>query len=62
MKQEATAYCKVCLIPHDEETHQATLAVRKWHRWQVIKGFDDTDEQTVAPSGEVLEVQEPRVA
>ena len=52
MKQESSsgANCKVCLLPHDEEIHAATLAVRQWHRWQVTKGFDDADgESAPAP-------------
>jgi hypothetical protein len=60
MKNEsnATGYCKVCLLVHDEEMHQATLAVRKWHRWQVVKGFEETNDDVV----EVPELIEPRVA
>jgi hypothetical protein len=34
------SYCKVCLLPHDEEIHEATLSVRDWHRWEVLKGFE----------------------
>lgn len=53
-KPDAT-YCKVCLLPHDEVTHQATLDIRKWHRWQVVKGLED--EAAVRQ-----EIEEPRVA
>ena len=31
--------CKVCLVPHDEETHEATLRVRQWFRYQVTRSF-----------------------
>ena len=31
--------CKVCLAPHDEETHEATLRVRQWFRDQVTRSF-----------------------
>lgn len=57
MKQESSGagYCKVCLLPHDEEMHEATLAIRKWHRWQVVKGLED--EAAVCQ-----ELEEPRVA
>lgn len=60
MKQETTGggYCKVCLLAHDEEMHQATLAVREWHRWQVVKGFEDESTEDVP----VEELAEPRVA
>jgi hypothetical protein len=34
------SYCKVCLVPHDEEIHEATISVRDWHRWEVLKGFE----------------------
>lgn len=42
MKHEAI-YCKVCLLPHDEEMHQATLDIRDWHRWEVVKNFEVED-------------------
>jgi hypothetical protein len=37
--------CKVCLVPHDDEIHEATLSVHEWYRWQVTQGFvpDETD-------------------
>ena len=60
MKQDTTggAYCKVCLLAHDEEMHQATLAVREWHRRQVTKGFEDDGAGDVPAE----ELTEPRVA
>ena len=60
MKQELTTsqYCKVCLLPHDDEMHEATLNVRKWHHWQVVKGFVVDEEQTPGPE----ELTEPCVA
>ena len=48
----------MCLLAHDEEMHQATLAVREWHRWQVVKGFEDESTGDVP----VEELAEPRVA
>ena len=27
--------CPICLVPHDDEIHTATLAIRAWHRQQV---------------------------
>ena len=33
------AECPVCLGPHDEEIHSATLSVRQWFREEVTKGF-----------------------
>jgi hypothetical protein len=35
----AAANCKVCLGPHDEEIHAATVSVRLWFRSQVTKYF-----------------------
>ena len=32
--------CRICLGPHDEEIHEATLSVRRWFREEVTKGFD----------------------
>lgn len=60
MKHEPSGapYCKVCLLPHDEETHRATLAIRKWHRWQVIKGLEGSEGEF--PGRE--EIQQPQVA
>jgi hypothetical protein len=31
--------CRICLGPHDEEIHAATLSVRRWFREEVTKGF-----------------------
>jgi hypothetical protein len=33
--------CKVCMMEHDEEIHDATLSVRHWFAWQVTKHFED---------------------
>ena len=54
---KAAPYCRVCLLPHDDEIHQATLAVREWHRAIVTKGFHDI-ELTVPTE----ELPEPQVA
>ena len=34
-----TAECRICLGPHDDEIHAATLSVRRWFREEVTKGF-----------------------
>jgi hypothetical protein len=36
--------CTVCLVPHDEEIHAATLNVRRWFHQQVTQGFYDDPE------------------
>lgn len=60
MKQENSGarYCKVCMLPHDEEIHQATLAIREWHRWQVVKGLEEPEEESAVRE----EFVEPQVA
>ena len=42
---DKTPDCKVCLIAHDDELHEATLSLRSWHRTQVTKYFVDTEEE-----------------
>jgi hypothetical protein len=43
--------CTVCLVPHDEEIHAATLSVRSWFHQQVTQGFyDDTPAEVVVPA------------
>jgi hypothetical protein len=32
--------CKVCMMEHDEEIHDATLSVRRWFAFQVTKHFE----------------------
>ena len=34
-----TAECRICLGPHDDEIHDATLSVRRWFRDEVTRGF-----------------------
>jgi len=34
------AECPVCLGPHDEEIHAATVAVHRWFRGEVTKSFE----------------------
>ncbi len=60
MKQESTGarYCKVCLLPHDEEIHQATLAVRQWHHWQVVQGLEESQDEPAVTE----EFEQPQVA
>lgn len=33
--------CKICLVEHDPEIHEATLGVRRWFAREVTKYFDD---------------------
>jgi hypothetical protein len=33
------ANCKVCMGPHDEEIHAATVSIRLWFRSQVTRYF-----------------------
>lgn len=37
-----TTDCHICLGPHDDEIHAATLSVRRWFRDEVTKGFGVT--------------------
>jgi hypothetical protein len=39
--------CTVCLVPHDDEIHAATLNVRSWFHEQVTQGFYDEPEDVV---------------
>ena len=44
--------CKICLVPHDEDIHSATLAVKRWFAGQVTKHFEDSSpEQAVEVAG-----------
>ena len=47
--------CKVCLVPHDEEIHLATLSVRRWFCDQVTKNFADEAEYIVYQEGQPAE-------
>ncbi len=38
-RHRGSSECRVCLGPHDEEVHAATLSVRSWFRTEVLKGF-----------------------
>ena len=33
----ATKECQTCLGPHDDEMHNATVAIHDWFRWQVTR-------------------------
>ena len=35
--------CHVCMVPHDEEIHEATLNLREWFRYEVTKYFFDEE-------------------
>ena len=51
--------CTVCLVPHDEEIHAATLNVRSWFHEQVTQGFYDEPEEVevvVEPGPETVAV------
>jgi hypothetical protein len=39
--------CKICLVQHDDEIHEATLSVRGWFRDQVTQGFYEEPEVLV---------------
>ena len=45
MNQDSTKVpdCKICMVPHDEDIHSATLAVRRWFGGQVTKHFQDCE-------------------
>ena len=36
-----TADCKVCMVPHDDELHEATLNVRRWFHDEVVRRLED---------------------
>lgn len=45
--------CTVCLVPHDDEIHAATLNVRSWFHEQVTQGFyDDAQDVVIAPAAD----------
>ncbi len=33
--------CPICMVPHDDEIHTATLNLREWFRCEVTKYFFD---------------------
>jgi len=35
--------CKVCLIDHDPETHEATLRVRQWFRQELARRLEPAE-------------------
>ena len=53
-KPKAGAECKVCLAPHDDEIHDATLRVKKWFRYHVTRSFVDDSELDRSAQGEPL--------
>ncbi|SPE32238.1 hypothetical protein SBA3_1850015 [Candidatus Sulfopaludibacter sp. SbA3] len=55
---KSAPYCKVCLLPHDPEMHEATLNIRKWHRWQVVKSLEGFENDAAGKE----EFSEPQVA
>jgi hypothetical protein len=44
--------CNVCLVPHDEEIHAATLSVHSWFQKQVTQGFYEAVEEAPAPAAD----------
>jgi hypothetical protein len=46
--------CDVCMVPHDDEIHAATLSLREWFRYEVTKYFFD-DEVAIEEEVEVEE-------
>lgn len=53
-KPKAGAECKVCLAPHDDEIHDATLRVKKWFRYQVTRSFQEHSELDASAQAEPL--------
>jgi len=39
--------CKVCLVQHDEDLHQATLSVRQWFHSEVVRRLEDYSDAEV---------------
>src|SRR5207244_2273794 len=35
MRDSEKIFCKICLVPHDEEIHAATVSIHGWFREQV---------------------------
>ena len=35
--------CKICMVPHDDEIHAATLNIREWFFNEVTKHFEDEE-------------------
>ncbi len=44
--------CDVCMVPHDEEIHTATLSLHEWFRYEVTKYFYEEE----VPLDEEVEV------
>jgi len=55
MRDSEKGICKVCLVPHDEEIHAATLSIHGWFREQVTLGLwgEEEDTQAVEPTAAV---------
>jgi len=43
--EQTDTECHVCMAPHDEEIHAATLSVHEWFRFEVTKYFCDDSEE-----------------
>ena len=46
--------CKICLVQHDEEIHEATLNVLHWFHDQVTQSFYYDDPESPIATPEVL--------
>jgi hypothetical protein len=49
--------CRVCLVEHDDEIHEATLSVRTWFHDQVTQGFFEDYEELDVEVEPLIEVQ-----
>ena len=49
-RKAAAHDCPVCLVPHEEQIHMATLSIHQWLRGEVMRKIDvakDPDEEPV---------------
>ncbi len=37
MKQNGNKNCDICLVPHDDDIHGATVRIRDWFREEVVR-------------------------
>jgi len=48
MRDSEKGICKICLVPHDEEIHAATVSIHGWFREQVTLGLGSEGENLQA--------------
>ena len=53
MRDSEKVVCKICLVPHDEEIHAATLSIHLWFREQVMLGLYQEAENAQTPDAAV---------